>query len=149
MLNKIFLFIIIIGLTSCGYNPIYSKTSGVDLMIKNFELQGDKNINRKIVAFLNQKNRSRESKYNLKLISRKIITVVAKDKMGNASIYKTAINVSLVVSDGNIKIKEKKFDSNFTYNNKTNKFNLSQYQKNIADNLIDNISEEILIFLSS
>ena len=149
MIKKIFLLMIVLSLASCGYSPIFSKKNGLDLMIKNYELIGDKNINRNILTFLNVKNRSEKSRYNLKLTSSKIITIVSKDKMGNASIYKTIMRVELLVSEKGKTIKEKVFSSSFTYNNKANKFNLSQYQKNIDKNLIDNISEEILVFLIS
>ena len=149
MIKKIFLLMIVLSLASCGYSPMFSKKNGLDLKIKNYELIGDKNINRNILTFLNVKNRSEKSRYNLKLTSSKIITIVSKDKMGNASIYKTIMRVELLVSEKGKTIKEKVFSSSFTYNNKANKFNLSQYQKNIDKNLIDNISEEILVFLIS
>ena len=46
-------------------------------------------------------------------------------------------------------IKQKEFVSTFTYNASDNKFNLSQYQKNIELNLINEISEKIFIYLRS
>ena len=36
---------------------------------------------------------------------------------------------------------------NFSYNNRNNKFELSQYQNEIKNNLINKSSEEILLFL--
>ena len=45
--------------------------------------------------------------------------------------------------------REKNFVSSFTYNNIENKFDLSQYQKNIEANLIQKLKEEIVIFLKS
>ena len=44
-------------------------------------------------------------------------------------------------------MKDKNFISDFTYNNKENKFDLSQYQKEIEENLINKIIEKIYIFL--
>ena len=44
--------------------------------------------------------------------------------------------------------KQKTFSANFTYNNTKNKFSLNQYKRNIENNLIDKIIDEILIFLT-
>ena len=50
--------------------------------------------------------------------------------------------------EDNEEFKQKDFTSNFTYNNIENKFDFSQYQKNIEINLINGIIEEIFIFLT-
>ena len=115
------------------------------------ELSGDKNINRKIISFLNLKeNLEKQTGYSLKLNSNKILEIVSKEKTGNTSIYRTTINVNVSLDDEDGKpIKQKEFSSNFTYNNMKNKFNLSEYQKNIDVNLLNKITEEIFIFLNS
>jgi hypothetical protein len=113
-------------------------------------MSGDKNINRKIISLNNLKeNKGQVLGYTLLLDSKKIIEVTAKDKTGNASIYKSTIITKLVLSDGDKIIKEKLFDVNFSYNNMTNKFDLSQYKKNIEMNMTDKIAQEILIYLNS
>ena len=111
---------------------------------------GDKNINKSIISYLNIKNNNnRGAKYNLTLNSTRLVETVAKDKMGNASVYKTTIRVKLLMNEGDILIKTKTFMSDFIYNNNSNKFDFYQYQKNIDKNLINNLSEKILIFLTT
>ena len=56
------------------------------------------------------------------------------------------INVSL--NEGEEIVKSKIFNASFNYNNMDNKFDLSQYQKSIELNLVNKISEEILVFLN-
>ena len=46
-------------------------------------------------------------------------------------------------------IQTKSFESNFSYNNTSNKFDLNQYQSSIEKNLINIISEKISIYLIS
>ena len=46
-------------------------------------------------------------------------------------------------------LKQKEFNSSFTYNNLENKFDLSEYQKNIEKNLINKMVEEIFIYLNT
>ncbi len=46
-------------------------------------------------------------------------------------------------------IKKITYKKNFNYNNKTNKFELKQFEKNTTENLINQISEDIIINLLS
>tara|TARA_B100000780_G_scaffold233810_1_gene174045 strand:- start:694 stop:1146 length:453 start_codon:yes stop_codon:yes gene_type:complete len=150
MIKKIFFLVVVLCLSNCGYNPIYLKKIDTDLLIKDYQLVGDKNINKSIISYLNIKNNNnRGAKYNLTLNSTKLVETVAKDKMGNASVYKTTIRVKLLISEGDILFKTRTFTSDFIYNNNSNKFDFYQYQKNIDKNLINNLSEKILIFLTS
>ena len=41
-------------------------------------------------------------------------------------------------------IKEKTFSESFNYNNTSNKFDLSQYERDIQENLIDKIVDNII-----
>ena len=150
MIKKKIFLILIIFLSNCGYNPIYLKKIDTEVLINSYQLIGDKNINRSIISYLGIKNNDNtNAKYNLKLNSTKLVETVAKDKVGNTSVYKTTIRVELSISEGNSMIKERTFVSSFIYNNISNKFDLFQYQKNIDKNLIKNLSEKILIFLTT
>ena len=150
MIKKKIFLILIIFLSNCGYNPIYLKKIDTEMLMSSYQLIGDKNINRSIISYLGIKNNDNtNAKYNLKLNSTKLVETVAKDKVGNTSVYKTTIRVELSISEGNSVIKERTFVSNFIYNNISNKFDLFQYQKNIDKNLIKNLSEKILIFLTT
>ena len=149
MKKNIIILLLITTLTSCGYEPIYLKKNNLDLSIKDYELLGDKAINRKIVSLLNLKKSNKEkSWYTLKLDSKKLIESVAKNKAGDTTIFKLTLNIELILSQNDKLVKEKNFITSFTYNNIKNKFDLLQYQKNIEKNLIDKLAEEITIYLS-
>ena len=153
MLIKKFSYILIFFfLTSCGYQAIYSKKNNTSISINKIESIGDRNINRKIISLANLKERNNQNySYDLTLSSTKIIEAVAKDKTGNTSVYKTTIVVEFYLKDPNNQgeiFKKKIFSSSFSYNNINNKFDLVKYQKNIEQNLIEKIAEEITIFLS-
>ena len=146
MIKKVFFLVLILFLSSCGYNPIYLKKSDKDLSLKNYQVTGNKIINKSIVSYLNLKNSSNtNAKYSLELNSTKLVEIVAKDKVGNPTVYKTTIIVELLMTEGANVIKKRTFTSNFIYNNIPNKFDLSQYQKNIDKNLINSLSEKIFI----
>ena len=46
-------------------------------------------------------------------------------------------------------IKERNFSEEFSYNNKENKFDLREYQNQIENNLINNIVEELIVFIKT
>lgn len=150
MKKNIIILLLIATLTSCGYEPIYLKKNSLDLSIKEYKLLGDKAINRKIVTLLNlKKSNKKNSWYTLKLDSRKLIESVAKDKAGDTTIFRLTLSIELILSEDDNLVKEKNFITSFTYNNTKNKFDLLQYQKSIEKNLIDKLSEEIIIFLKT
>jgi len=149
IIKKIFLFILLFWLTNCGFEPIYSKKSDLNISISKIEMKGEKNINRKITSILNLKESGGKSPTSkLELESNKKINVVSRDEKGNASVYRTTIKIKISLSEENETIKQKIFSSSFTYNTINNKFDLSQYQNNIELDLINKITDQILIFLN-
>ena len=150
MIRKIFYFLLIVTLSSCGYKSIYFNNNKFDLPIKDFELTGDKNINRKIISILNlKKEDNKNTNYILKLDSQKLLEIAAKNKAGNATIFKTSLKVKIQLIKNGKLTNEKTFDDSFTYSNSEDKFNLTQYQKSIEENLIGKISEKIIFFLNN
>jgi hypothetical protein len=150
MTKKITLLFVICLIWSCGYQPIYLKKNNLEQEIKSITLSGEQKISKIIVTSLGAKEeRNLQTGYNLILESSKSIDIISKDKSGNPSAYKTSIIVNVSLTEREKIIKQKKFVSSFTYNATENKFNLSQYQKNIELNLINEISEKIFIYLRS
>jgi|TARA_B110000261_G_C13027159_1_gene334652 hypothetical protein len=146
-MKKISLIALFLMLTNCGYDAIYSKNNSLNVLVNKIETSGDKNINRIIVSSI--KVEEEKAGYQIELFSTKNLEVVSKDGTGNASIYRTTITVDFLLSDQAKTIKQKRFSSNFTYNNIKNKFDLKQYQKNVEINLINKITEEIFTFLKT
>ena len=134
-------------LGNCGYEPMHLKKRTINTKIQNFQLEGNKSINKRIISSLGIKNQGKTSGYKLVIKSNKLLETVAKNAAGDAAIYKTTITVIVSIMDGNKIVKDKNLISDFTYDNKENKFDLSQYQKEIEENLINKIIEKINIFL--
>ena len=150
MTKKITLLLVIFLIWGCGYQPIYLKKNNSEQKIKTITLNGDQKINKIIINSLGIKeDRNLPTEYSLILKSLKKIDIISKDKSGNPLAYKTSIIVDISLTEKERIIKQKEFVSSFTYNDTDNKFNLSQYQKNIELNLINEISEKIFIYLRS
>ena len=150
MTKKITLLLVIFLIWSCGYQPIYLKKNNLEQKIKTITLNGEQKINKTILTSLGVKvDKNLLAGHSLILKSLKRIDVISKDKNGNPSAYKTSIIVDVSLTEKEKVIKQKNFVSSFTYNASDNKFDLSQYQKNIELNLINEISEKIFIYLRS
>ncbi len=145
-----FCFLIIYGCT--GYEPLFS-TKNSNYYIINIENVNKDNLTQRISKRLDNYKSVDDNKkgYILKISSNMKNIVSSKDSKGQVSTYEMIVNVNLKVfsKDSNRAINSFKFKKNFIYNNQENKSNLSQYKKDILKNLINKISQEIIIKLQS
>ena len=153
-LKKIITTLSFFLLLSCGYEPIYSKkqiNSNYKFSINSINYIGDNNVNQilknQLQKILNKEKKSTE--LNLNLNSRVEKAVTSKDKKGNPKRFSIKILINLEVYESEILKGKANFEENFEYNNRSNKFDLKQYEKNIQDNLISELSDEIIRYLSS
>ena len=86
-------------------------------------------------------------KYELVINSSIIKTITSKNKKGNPEIFYTKIQVNVDIIE-NDKIKNKTiFEEGFEYKNKSSKFKLNEYEKNIQKNLINKLSKDLIEYL--
>ena len=148
-MRKIFIhLVIILMLSSCGYSPIYSnKNFNFDL--SKITKKENNKLNSKIAKNLRIfSNKNNQNKIYLEIDSKKKINTVAKDKKGNPSRYEMIITMIVDINYKGDKNTKKNFTSSFNYNTSANKFELSQYEKEIEESLIDKIIEDCIIYLS-
>ena len=80
---------------------------------------------------------------------KKKYVVSSKDKKGNPKRFSIKIIIDLEVYESEILKGKANFEENFEYNNRSNKFDLRKYEKNIQDNLTTKLSDEIIRYLNS
>ena len=139
--------IIFFFITACGYQPLYIIKD--EIFFEKITLSGDKRINRKIVSTSAIK-KSSEGNLNNEIIlnTNKNIITTSRDSKGQPATFKSLIEVKFtIIKDGKIS-KEKTFRESFDYNNIENKYDLSTYQNDVEDNLIDKIVEDIIIYIN-
>ena len=153
MIKKLFLFSSFLILINCGYEPLFVKKKTSQIQIGEINVVGDEKISRKILSLIRIKEtKNTANDYLLIISSKKKKEIVAKNSAGNSTSFRISIdiNISIIDSINNKKVlKSKKFNSSFTYNNTNDKFQLSQNEKNILNNLIESTSEKIVIYLNS
>jgi len=153
MIKKLFLVIFIFFLTNCGYEPLYTNKNNSLIEFNSINTAGDEKINKRIISLIRiNKKQNNSSLYSLLIDSNKKREILAKDTSGDITSYKLSLKVTLSIIDSINKekvIKFKEFNSSYTYKNAENKFQLSQDEKNIIDNLIESSVRKIIIFLNS
>ena len=152
MQKKIFSFLFLFLLSSCGYEATYSKKNllNYDFSISEINFTGDREVNVKMEEklnnyIINKKNKS----FRVDILSIATKAVSAKNISGDATNFKStvSIKVNLVMNNrlkNNFIIKE-----SFNYNNSSNKFNLKTYEKDIKNNLTETITEQLIFRLSN
>tara|TARA_B100001057_G_scaffold192677_1_gene193605 strand:- start:2382 stop:2825 length:444 start_codon:yes stop_codon:yes gene_type:complete len=143
---KKLLIILMLFTLSCGYKPIFSKNDELILEFNKIITNGDKRINKQIFNNINIKeNLSNNRELSLNTIYN--IEETSKNSKGQVTTYRSIISTTLIITKDNKVIKSKYFINDFSYNNKDNKYELTKYQNEIKNNLISELSEEIILFL--
>ena len=143
--NYILIFLLFF-LCSCGYKAVLNNQN-YQFSINVDKINGDQKINSQIINNFRQLQ-GNEEKYDLNLSSNKEKIIISKDTKGDPSIFELKINVKYeVVKEEKILINNKIIKKT-TYNNITDKFELESYEKTIIDNLVSEISDNIMLSIS-
>ena len=150
MKKLIIIVIALFILNNCGYSPIYSSKNN-NFYIKEIS---EKNRNKLDSKFINNikkfSNKDSNNTIELMISSNRKIDIITKDEQGDPTKFQMTISLNInILKKNNYEInKTKIFSANFNYNNNTNKFSLKQYEKEIENNLINNVIEKSIIYLS-
>ena len=152
-MKKIILYFCFFLLFGCaGFEPLFS-SKNISYYIIEIENINKNDVTKKISKKLSvyKKNTNSEKGYLLKLSADTRNIIVSKDTKGQVSSYKMIVDVNLEVlsNDSTLPISVIKLTKDFIYQDQKNKFEQKQYQKDILENLIDKISQEIVIKLQS
>ena len=149
-MKKIFLVILILLLNNCGYTPIYSSKDS------NFKIVNlNSNVNNSLTNYIKNSisvfsNEDSDKKLNISFNLKENVSVILKDSKGDPAKNRltVTVDVSLFDTDKNL-VASNSFSESFQYNIDDNKFNLKQYEKNLKFSLIEQISQQIIEFLTN
>tara|TARA_B110000305_G_scaffold189027_1_gene210925 strand:+ start:4073 stop:4525 length:453 start_codon:yes stop_codon:yes gene_type:complete len=148
-MNKITTVLLtLLFLTSCGYTPIYS-SKNFDFKLENvINLKNDRLHNKVRKGLQNFSNQKSLKVISLKIDVKKEINILSKNSKGDPSRYEMVVNISLAVTFNENENISKTFQESFNYNINKNRFELSQYEREIEDLLIDKNIDRIIIYLT-
>ena len=150
MKSLISLIILSLILVSCGFKPIYnSKNSNFQIIeIKNKNESKNSFAIENMVMSLSNKNALRKIK--LEMDYKQSIKTILKDSKGDPSKKKLSIIVNLKVKNERDNVlTNKNYNEEFSYDVQSDKFNMSQYEDNIINNLNNKISNDIIFLLGT
>ena len=152
MLQKQIILLLLLLLSSCGYEAIYSKKNSVNYSFSVSELNfvGDRIVNLKIKEKLNNYAQAKKDKdFILRISSTSEKITLAKNTAGDTTSFKNLVSINVEVLMNN------KFKSNFiilesfNYNSISNKFNLKKYEEEIKNNLAETAADKLIFKLSN
>tara|TARA_B110001452_G_scaffold58304_1_gene45270 strand:+ start:397 stop:861 length:465 start_codon:yes stop_codon:yes gene_type:complete len=152
MQKKIFSFLFLFLLSSCGYEATYSKKNllNYDFSISEINFTGDREVNVKMKEKLNNYIINKKNKnFQVDILSIATKAVSAKNISGDATSFKSTVSIKVdLVMDNKLK-NNFIISESFNYNNDSNRFKLKTYEKNIKNNLTETITEKLIFRLSN
>ena len=136
------LFILLFFLNGCGFKPILTG-SDYNFLIKIDSMSGNDEINSKVENKLKVLNGTKKL-FNLNLNSRETKNVLSKDSKGDPNILELVINLNYKLSSNGKILVNKSLTQRSSYNNISDKFELSKSEDILRDNLVENLVSDII-----
>ena len=147
-MNKVIkILILLFTLQGCSFEPILINKN-FDFQFENISSSGDEKINEIIKSNLLSRTKG-DKKYKVNLYSTRDKQIVSSDSKGDPKNYKLQIKVNYKLLLNEKKIYENTVVKQTTYNNITDKYELSQYENNLTKILSENIAEELLLSIKT
>ena len=147
--NIIILILIVFIFSGCGFKSLLSVNKPV-FVIEAINNADNKLISRTISIYLKKleiNNDPNLEKFTINVSSKKEINVTSKDNKGDPTNFGMNIFVYLEFYTDNNLVKREGFESQFNYKNKSNKFDLALYEKNIEKNILKQIIRDINLYI--
>ncbi len=150
-MNKYINYLIIFFFVcACSHQPIFSGKK-VDFGIKNIKFNKNNNIEVRIDKILNNYKdlKNKNTIIDLEISSKINKTITSKDKNGDPESYKLELIVKTIIKENNKVINNSIFNKSHNYNNRSNKFDLKNFENSTIDGFTEKIAEEIVVYLLS
>ena len=139
-------FIIYLVLVSCGFQSIYLSDKS-NFSFNKSNAVGEIKISKEIISNLRSLKRDNgEYELIIETIFKK--NVSSKNKKGDPEVFDMNLDVNVTLKKDN-DILRNKFREKLSYNNLKSKFELKQHENNLKSNLVQEITQDILIYLNS
>tara|TARA_B100001248_G_scaffold259253_1_gene244928 strand:+ start:1273 stop:1755 length:483 start_codon:yes stop_codon:yes gene_type:complete len=140
-LNLYFLVLLLL-INGCGFKPILVG-SDYNFTIRVEESIGNTEINSKIENKL-KKLEGINRTFNAIINSEEIKNILSKDSKGDPAILEIIINLNYKLTENSKVLVNRSVTQRSTYNNITDKFELSKSEEILKDNLVENLVSDII-----
>ena len=146
MIKKVFntlsLLILLFFLNGCGFKPILSG-SDYNFLIQVDNMSGNGQINSKIENKLKVLDGTKRL-FKLSLNSIENKNILSKDSKGDPKILELVINLNYKLSENEEMLIDRSITQRSSYNNISDKFELSKSEDILKDNLVENLVSDII-----
>ena len=149
-MKHLFFLVFLLLLTNCfGYKPIFS-SSNINYNIKDVKnLTQDKVTNYIVRKLKSYKSDDKKEDILIEVSSISKERVLSKDTKGDPIIFEMNIIVDVKLTLEGQDDKYFQFKENFSYNNRSNKFDLKLYKDNLQKNISEKITKNIILKIRS
>ena len=149
-MKHLFFLVFLLLLTNCfGYKPIFS-SSNINYNIKDVRnITQDKVTNYIVRKLKSYKSDDKKKNISIEISSTNNERVLSKDTKGDPIIFEMNIIVDVKLSLEGKNDKYFQFKENFSYNNRSNKFDLKLYKDNLQKNISKKITKNIILKIRS
>ena len=140
--NTLSVFILLFFLIGCGFKPILSG-SDYNFLIQVDNMSGDGQINSKIESKLKVLDGTKRL-FKLSLNSIENKNILSKDSKGDPKILELVINLNYKLSENGEMLINRDITQRSSYNNISDKFELSKLEDILTDNLVENLVSDII-----
>ena len=139
-------FIICLFLVSCGFQSIYVSDKS-DFSFNKSNALGDIKISKDIIRNLDGLKKD-NGEYELIIETTFKKDISSKNKKGDPEVFDMSLDIDLTLKKDN-NILKNRFREKLSYNNLKSKFELKQYEDDLKSNLVEVVTQDILIYLNS
>lgn len=144
------MIILSVVLANCGFKPIYSSKKSTFQIIEIINKNENKNSFLIENTILSLSNKEALKKLKLEINYDQSLTTILKDSKGDPSKKKISVIVNLKIKNEKDNfMTNKNFSEEFSYDVQSDKFDMSQYEDNIINNLNNKISNDIIFLLGT
>ena len=144
-MKKIFLFISIFFIYNCGYSSLYLEGKR-DIFINLKEITGDFELNNYIKNDLKiSSDKNSSNIFDLRVETKYEKIILTKDATGVATDYRLDLTVKFIILSENNKVVS--YKESFKIKNMNEKFEQSNYEKEIKRNFSENIKDKLILKL--
>lgn len=145
MIRKTFnlsFLLVLLTLNGCGFKPMLAG-SDYDFSIKVEKSTGNEQINSKIENKLKVLKGIKRT-FNISLNSGETKNILSKDSKGDPSIMEIVISLNYKIAEKSKILVNRSISQKTTYNNISDKFELSKSEELLKDNLVENLVTDII-----
>ena len=146
----ILFYIKLLLISSCGYE-IVNKIYNYKFEIIDAQFTGDLTVNKKLETYFSkfQKKSDATRFFKIKTNSQLVKKVTSKNSAGEESSYSIKIIVVVEIIENDQNINTSNFEKSVSYNALNSKFELRQYEKDLINDLVEQIMLDIGTFLGT